>query len=130
MATPLELVLALPTVVPFSLKVIDLPFTGEFPAVNVAERPVVPPYAPLAVTGDTVVSEWPACVIDTVCPAIVIVVLREPFAGDFDPTENVTEPLPLPLAPAVTVSQLVSLLTAVQAHPPGLVTLTVPAPAE
>jgi hypothetical protein len=34
--------------------------------------------------------------------------------------------LPLPLAPAVTVNQLVSLLTAVQLHPVPAVTVTVP----
>jgi len=35
-------------------------------------------------------------------------------------------PLPLPLAPAVTASQLVSLLTAVQLQPALAVTVTVP----
>jgi hypothetical protein len=35
-------------------------------------------------------------------------------------------PLPLPLAPAVTVSQLVALLTAVQLQPLPAVTVTVP----
>ena len=34
--------------------------------------------------------------------------------------------MPLPLAPAVTVSQLVALLTAVQLHPVPAVTVTVP----
>ena len=43
-------------------------------------------------------------------------------------TLNMTVPLPLPLAPLVIVSQLVSLLTAVHAHPFGTVTLVEPVP--
>jgi len=38
--------------------------------------------------------------------------------------------LPLPEAPAVTVSQLVALLTAVQLHPVPAVTVTVPVVAD
>ena len=40
--------------------------------------------------------------------------------------DALTVPLPLPEAPAVTVSQLVALLTAVQLQPAPAVTLTVP----
>jgi hypothetical protein len=39
-----------------------------------------------------------------------------------------TVPLPLPLAPLVIVSQLVSLLLAVHAHPVGPFTLVEPVP--
>src|SRR5437867_12416679 len=42
-ATPLLLVFAVPTTVPFRLKVIVLPLTPEPPDVSVAERLVVPP---------------------------------------------------------------------------------------
>jgi hypothetical protein len=41
---------------------------------------------------------------------------------------KLTVPLPLPDAPAVTVNQLVLLLTAVQAHPASAVTLVEPVP--
>jgi hypothetical protein len=41
---------------------------------------------------------------------------------------KLTGPLPLPVAPAVTVSQLVLLLTAVQEHPVGEVTVVDPVP--
>ena len=43
----------------------------------------------------------------------------------FAATVNVTEPLPLPLEPVVTMIQL-ALLTAVQAQPDGAVTATGP----
>ena len=43
-------------------------------------------------------------------------------------TLNATVPLPLPLAPLVTVIQLVLLLTAVHAHPAGAVTAVDPVP--
>src|SRR5204863_3802743 len=43
-------------------------------------------------------------------------------------TDQVTEPLPVPLAGA-HVSQLVALLDAVQVHPAPAVTVTVPVPA-
>jgi hypothetical protein len=41
---------------------------------------------------------------------------------------KLTLPLPLPVAPAVTVNQLVSLLTAVHEHPVGDVTVVDPVP--
>jgi hypothetical protein len=41
---------------------------------------------------------------------------------------NATVPLPLPLAPLVTVSQDVLLLTAVHAHPDAAITLVEPVP--
>ena len=50
----------------------------------------------------------------TVLPAMVSVVLR-PTDEVFAAIENVTLPLPVPLAPAVMVIQL-ALLVAVQAH--------------
>ena len=57
-----------------------------------------------------------------VWPAIVAVALRDE-AAVFAPTLNVTVPLPLPLAPLVTVIHG-ALLAAVQAQPAGLVTVT------
>jgi hypothetical protein len=41
---------------------------------------------------------------------------------------KLTVPFPLPVAPAVTVNQLVLLLTAVHAHPVGDVTAVEPVP--
>jgi hypothetical protein len=66
-----------------------------------------------------------ACVTENVWPAIVIVPVRALVFG-FDDALNVTVPLPLPLAPPVTVSQDVLLLTAVHAHPVAAVTPTLP----
>ena len=66
-----------------------------------------------------------ACVTVNVCPAMVIVPVRELVFG-LDEALNVTVPLPLPLAPPVTVSQDVLLLTAVHAHPVAAVTPTLP----
>ena len=57
-----------------------------------------------------------------VWPAIVAVALRDE-AAVFAPTLNVTVPLPLPLAPLVTVSHP-ALLAAVQAQPVLAVTAT------
>ena len=60
------------------------------------------------------------------CPAIVSDQLLA--LEGLDPTENVTEPLPLPTAPDVIVSQE-TLLVAVHVHPLTAETLTVgPAP--
>jgi hypothetical protein len=62
------------------------------------------------------VTVWPATVSDpTRCVAL-------PFAVAL----NATEPLPLPLAPLVTVSQPVLLLMPVQAQPAGAVTVAEP----
>jgi len=63
-----------------------------------------------------------ACCTDNVCPAIVS---DPPLALDgLGATENVTEPLPLPIAPDVIVSQE-RLLVAVHVHPFTAETLTV-----
>src|SRR5262249_35355145 len=48
-ATPLALVTAEPTLLPFSVNAIVFPLTGEPLAVSVADRFPVPPYVPLAV---------------------------------------------------------------------------------
>jgi hypothetical protein len=51
-ARPDEFVIALPTEVPFNVKLIDFPLTPEPPDVSVAVRLTVPPYAPLASATD------------------------------------------------------------------------------
>jgi hypothetical protein len=61
----------------------------------------------------------------TVCPPIVIVPVRELVFG-LEATLKLTDPLLLPLARAVTVSQLVALLTAVQLQPVPAVTVIEP----
>jgi hypothetical protein len=68
-----------------------------------------------------------ACVTENVWPPIVIVPVRGLVFG-LDDALNATVPLPLPLAPLVTVSQLVSLLTPVHAHPASVVTEVEPVP--
>ena len=60
-----------------------------------------------------------------VWPAIVSVPLRGDVLGLADALKP-TLPLPLPLAPLVTVSHPVLLLTPVQAHPVGAVTFVEP----
>ena len=62
-----------------------------------------------------------------VWPAIVIVPVRGLVFGLADAL-NATVPGPLPLAPLVTVSQPVLLLTPVHAHPAGAVTVVDPVP--
>jgi hypothetical protein len=57
----------------------------------------------------------------------VIVPVRGLVFG-FDDALKATVPLPLPLAPLVTVSHGVLLLTPVQAHPAGAVTFVDPVP--
>ena len=66
-----------------------------------------------------------ACCTENVCPAIV----SDPLLtlNGLSATENSTEPLPLPLAPDVIVSQEL-LLAAVHVHPLSAETLTVPPP--
>ena len=59
-------------------------------------------------------------------PATVMVALLE-FEPVLADTEYVTVPLPLPLFPDVIFIQS-TLSVAVQLHPPGAVTLTVPVP--
>jgi hypothetical protein len=88
---------------------------------------VVPPYVPLAAAEDKLVSEMALSVTVTACPATVIVLLRAPWDCDLDATEYVTKPLPLPVAPEVTVIQL-ALLTAVHVHPAEVLTVTAPLP--
>ena len=61
-----------------------------------------------------------------VCVAMVMVPLREDVL--FVATEKLTVPLPLPLEPAVTFSQEVSLLTAVHGQFVPAVTVMVPDP--
>jgi hypothetical protein len=63
-----------------------------------------------------------------VAPAIVRVPVRIDAAG-FAATSKVTEPLPDPVAPAVTVIQA-ALLAAVHAHPVAAVTVLLPVPAD
>jgi hypothetical protein len=68
-----------------------------------------------------------ACVTVNACPAMVSVPVRcveLPLTA----AANATVPLPLPLAPLVTVNQEVSLLTAVHAHPDAAITLAEPVP--
>ena len=68
-----------------------------------------------------------ACVIVKGCPATSSVPVLA-AAVMFAAAVNVTEPLPVPLAPLVTVSHRVLLLTPVHAHPAGAVTFVEPLP--
>jgi hypothetical protein len=68
-----------------------------------------------------------ACVTVNVCPPIVSVPLRA-LALVFAAALNATEPVPLPVAPLVTVSQDVLLLTPVHSHPVAVVTVVEPVP--
>ena len=70
--------------------------------------------------------ETPACVTVNVLPATVNVAVRVAVVV-FAAALNATGPVPLPLAPEVTVSHA-ALLVAVQPHPVGAVTVTEPAP--
>jgi hypothetical protein len=63
-----------------------------------------------------------------VCPAIVSVPVRE-LVSVFASALNVTEPLPVPVVPAVTVSQP-TLLVADHEQPAPAVTAVVPVPAD
>ena len=126
-ATPLAFVLAAPTAVPFSVNVMVFPLTGVPLAVRMAERVVVPPYVPPAGAGDRLVSETALWTMVTVCPATVIVRVRGPENCDFDATEYVNEPFPVPVAPEVIVIEA-ALLVAVQLQLPDVATVTVPVP--
>jgi hypothetical protein len=66
-------------------------------------------------------------VTENVCPPIVIVPVRA-LVFALAAALNATVPFPLPLAPLVTVSQPVLLLTPVHAQPVGEVTLVDPVP--
>jgi hypothetical protein len=68
----------------------------------------------------------PGCDTVNVCPAMVTVPVRKAVVG-LAATVYPTDPLPLPLAPEVTVIQL-ALLTPVHAQPADVVTVTVPVP--
>jgi hypothetical protein len=73
------------------------------------------------------VQAMPGCVTLKLCPAMVSVPVRElvlPLAVAL----NATVPLPLPLAPLVTVSHDVLLLTPVHAQPASVVTVVDPVP--
>ena len=93
---------------------------------------VVAPVPPAATTDWLVglmayVHPAPACVTVSVCPPIVSVPLRcvvLALAAALKPTA----PPPLPLAPLVTVSHDVLLLTPVHAQPVGAVTAVDPVP--
>ena len=74
-------------------------------------------------TGERICAASPSWVIVTVCPAIVIVPVRETCAVELEATEYVTVPLPLPFDPAVMVSHDGALLVAVQSQPAGAVTV-------
>ena len=89
--------------------------TTPVPALDVA----------LAEAGEIVgVHGAPACVTVKVLPAIVTVPVRD-VVPVFAATSYVTDPLPLPVAPALIVIQA-ALLVAVHAHPLPAVTVTVP----
>jgi len=68
-----------------------------------------------------------ACVTENVCPAIVSEPLRCVPLG-LAAALNATGPVPLPLAPLVTVSHDVLLLTPVHAQPARVVTVVDPVP--
>jgi hypothetical protein len=68
-----------------------------------------------------------ACVTVNVWPPIVSVPVRGLVFG-FAAALNATVPPPLPVAPLVTVSQDVSLLTPVHAQPASVVTVVDPVP--
>jgi uncharacterized protein YhhL (DUF1145 family) len=94
---------------------------------------VIVPEPPVAATDCDVgliayVQDAAACVTVKVVPATVSVPARDVVAV-FAATLNVTEPLPDPLEPAVTVIQL-ALLVAVHPHPVPAVTEIVPEPPE
>ena len=68
-----------------------------------------------------------SCLTVKVCPAIVNVPVRLSSFPSFFSTLNSTDPLPVPLAPDLTVIQF-ALLRAVHAQPVPADTLTVPFP--
>ena len=93
---------------------------------------LVEPLARLALTAWLVgliayVQGAAACVTFRVCPPIVSEPLRWVPLG-LAVALNATDPPPLPVAPLVTVSHDVSLLTPVHAQPVGAVTVVEPLP--
>jgi hypothetical protein len=96
------------------------------PAVTLTE-PVPPaPATDWLVAEIEYVHAAPACVTVKVCPPAVIVAVRATVLV-LAAALNVTVPLPVPLAPPVTVSH-VALLTAVHVQPVPAVTPTEPVP--
>jgi len=93
-------------------------------AVVTATEPVVAPAATDVALGAIEKVQPAPCVTVNVCPAIVSVADRCAVVV-FAATEYETVPLPLPAAPAVTVSHE-ALLVADQVHPVTAVTATVP----
>ena len=93
-----------------------------------ATLPVLAPATTFAEAGEIVDTHGMAsCVTVNVLPPIVSVPVRGVVAV-LAATLYVIDPLPLPVAPAVTVIQA-SLLVAVHAQPPAAATVTVPVPA-
>jgi len=93
-----------------------------------AVEPVPPPKATAWLVGESAyVHPMPGCVTVKGCPAIVNVPLRCDVLA-LAAALNPTAPLPLPLAPLVTVNHDVLLLTPVHAHPAGAVTAVDPVP--
>ena len=91
-------------------------------------EPVPPPAATEPLVGEIAyVQVMPGCVTLKLCPAIVRVPVRE-LVLLLAAALNATVPLPLPLAPPVTVSHDVLLLTPVHAHPASDVTPVEPVP--
>ena len=90
-----------------------------------ATLPVPPPAATLAVVGAMENAQALSCDTVNVCPPMV----RAPERGPplVASALNWTVPLPLPLAPDVTVNHD-ALLTAVQAQSGAVVTATLPVP--
>jgi hypothetical protein len=105
---------------------LDVAFQVQLPAV-VTETEAVPPAAGTFWVGGatTKLHATPSWVTVNVCPAIVSVPVRaDPV---FAAALKVTDPLPLPDAALVIVSQF-ALALAVHAHPLAVVTATVPVP--
>jgi hypothetical protein len=93
-------------------------------AVTLTAPPVIPAATTLADAADSVGAQGaPACVTVKATPPIVSVAERAVVVG-FAVTLYVTDPLPLPVAPALMVIQA-ALSVAVHAHPVTAVTATV-----
>jgi hypothetical protein len=93
-------------------------------AVTLTVPPVIPAATTLADAAASVGAQGaPACVTVNATPPIVSVAERAVVVG-FAVTVYVTDPLPLPVAPALMVTQA-ALAVAVHAHPVGEVTATV-----
>ena len=112
---PLPLPLA-PAVTVIQAALLDRGPAAAVPAVTVTVPVAAADVARFDEAGEIVnVHGAPACVTVKVCPAIVIVPVRE-VVPVLAATLKLTVPLPLPFAPAVTVIQA-ALLAAVQVHP-------------